>query len=268
MATRSPICQEDIKDPRLLQGTHCFCLKCLEGYCKNKLPGDDLPCPVCRNEFRIPKNGAADLPIRTHTGKSAPSEVSEPGRERCCEKHDERTRMHCIDCNTNVCAECCLETHKTPKHERTETVDRSIDDEINQVTSRIECFRDVAAQVEAESNKTLDNIKAIELEVKKRSEEKKQLVDRQESDLLHELQSLKSAADEEIKSHRDALQLALAEMESFMASSLELSSKGSPTDATQFANDVRDRAKKLLQTLVIPGEYHAPSYKFLYSCEH
>ena len=210
MATRSPICQEDIKDPRLLQGTHCFCLKCLEGYCKNKLPGDDLPCPVCRNEFRIPKNGAADLPIRTHTGKSAPSEVSEPGRERCCEKHDERTRMHCIDCNTNVCAECCLETHKTPKHERTETVDRSIDDEINQVTSRI----------------TLDNIKAIELELKNRSREIKELVDRQESDLLQELQSLKSAAEKGVKLHRDTLQLAMTVMDNFRTSSLELRSKG------------------------------------------
>ena len=62
--------------------------------------------------------------------------------------------------------------------------------------------------------------------------------------------------------HTDTLQLAVTEMESFIASSLELRSKGSPSDITQAANDVRDRAKELLHTWVIPGEYHAPSYKF------
>ena len=110
-----------------------------------------------------------------------------------------------------------------------------------------------AAQLEAESNKTLDNIKAIELELKNRSREIKELVDRQESDLLDELQSLKSATETEVKSHRDTLQLAVTEMESFITSSLELRSKGSPSDITQAANDVRDRAKKLLQNITLPA---------------
>ena len=146
---------------------------------------------------------------------------------------------------------------------------RCIDEEIKRVTSRIECFRGVAAQLEAESSKTSDSIKSIELEVKKSSKEIKQFldqvkqsVDRQESDLLHKLQSLKSAAETEVQSHRDILQLAVTEMESFVTNSVELKSKGSASDIRQAANDVRDRAKELLQTWVIPGKYHAPSYKF------
>ena len=176
-----------------------------------------MPCPVCRSEFQIPKNGVAGLPVRTHTKEPAPSATP---KGRCCEKHEERIKIYCLDCNVNLCAICCLETHKTHKYERIETVveqfPRSIDAEIRQVMSRNECFRGVAAQLEAESNKRLDNIKTIELEVKKRSKKNKQfldqvkqLVDRQESDLLHELQSLKSAAKKEVKSHRDTLQLAV-----------------------------------------------------------
>ena len=38
--------------------------------------------------------------------------------------------------------------------------------------------------------------------------------------------------------------------------------KGSPSDITQAANDVLERAKELLEAYVIPSEYHAPSYKF------
>ena len=166
----------------------------------------------------------------------------------------------------NVSAMCCAEDHKAHNCERIEQVvdqfSQSIDDEIKQVTARIECFRDVAAEVEAESNKTLKKVKEMELEVKKRSKEIKELVDRQENELLQELQSLRSAAEKEVKSHKDTMQLALAEMESFRTTMLELRSKGLPSDITQAANDVHERAKELLETYVIPSEYHAPSHTF------
>jgi len=223
-----------------------------------------VPCPVCRSEFRIPKKGVAGLPLRTHTKE--PSMASEPGRESYCEKHDERMKMYCFDCGVNACAMCCIEDHKTHKFERIETIVeqflKSIDDEIEQLTSRIECFHGVTAHLEAENSKALDNINELEQRVKKRSKEIRQLVDLQESELLQELQSLKSATEKEVKSHKDTLQLALSEMESFRTSSLDLRSKGSPSDITQAASDVRERAKELMETYVIPSEYHAPSYTF------
>ena len=74
---------------------------------------------------------------------------------------------------------------------------------------------------------------------------------------------MKSAAEEEVKSHTETLQLAVAEMESFRTSSLELRSKGSRSSITQAAKDVHDRANKLLQTYIIPAECRVPSYKFI-----
>jgi len=261
-----PICLEVLKDPRLLDCIHSFCLKCLERYCRDSVEGDDMPCPLCKHEFHIPKDGVAGLPIRTHDG-------SQLRRKRYCEIHeDERIRMYCFVCKKNVCLMCCIEEDKckTHKFERIEQVveqfSKSMDEDIGQITSSIECFRGVAAQLEAENNKALDNIKATEMEVEKRSKEIKkivdQLVDRRERELLQELQSIKSATQKDVKSQKDSLQLALSEMESFRTRSLELRSKGSPSDITQAANDVHERAKQLLQTYVIPNEYHAPSYKF------
>ena len=221
-----------------------------------------MPCPVCRYEFEIPKNGVVGLPVRTHAEESFISD-----RKRYCDMHeDERVKMYCFDCGVNVCLMCCFERHKTHQCERIEKVVeqfvKSIDDDIEQATSRVECLRGLAAQLETENNKMLDNIKAMELEVRKRSQEIKQLVERQEIMLLYELQSLKSAAEKKVKSCKDTLQLALSELEIFRTSSLELRSKGSPSDITQAAIDVHERAKELLQTYVIPSEYHAPSYKF------
>ena len=259
-----PICQEDLKDPRLLPCIHSFCLECLEQYCVDKLPGDDVECPVCRNEFQIPKNRVAGLPVRTHGQE--PFGAYKLGRGSYCKRHQERVKMYCFDCVVNVCAMCCLEDHKTHKYEQIEEIvdrfSRSIDEEIQRVTSRMQPFRCAAARLTTESNKALNDIKTMELEVKKRCEEIKQLADRQESELLQKLQLLKSAEEKEAKLHKDELELALSEMETFRTSSSELKSKGSPSDITQAANDIHQRARELLQTHVIPSEYHASSYKF------
>ena len=187
-----------------------------------------------------------------------------------CNEHNERVRMHCFNHQINVCSTCCIKLHKTCEYEEVDIVvhkfTSSVDHEIEQVASRVESFRGAVAQAEAETSKLLSNIQATENEIKDRGAEVNQrftlLVDRQVSGLLQELQSLKSAAEKEVQLHTDTLQLAVTEMESFIASSLELRSKGSPSDITQAANDVLDRAKELLHTWVIPGEYHAPSYKF------
>jgi len=224
-----------------------------------------MPCPVCKNVFEIPKDGVAGLSIRSHAQE--PFNVSKSGSKRYCEIHDdERMKMYCFDCNMNVCAMCCHEGHKTHKFERIDTAveqfSRSIDEDIEQISSSIKCFHGVAAQLEAENSKALDNIKAMFLEVQKKSKEIKQIVDRHENELHQKLQTIKLTIYKKVKSHRDTLQLALSEMESFRTSSLELRSKGSPSDITQVANDVHERAKQLLQAYVIPSEYHAPSYKF------
>ena len=184
-----------------------------------------------------------------------------------CVEHDERLRMYCLECNVRICSTCCLEAHKTHGYERYDQVverfNRSINDDVQQVTSRVECFRGVAAQVEVERNKLLDNINLVEQNVKYKAEKVIESVELQMTDLLQELQSLKSAAEKEVQWHADTLQLALTEMESFRASSLDLKSKGLPINITQAAKDVHDRAKQLLQTYFIPGEYHAPGYKFI-----
>jgi len=315
------ICQDDIKDPRLLPCIHTFCLECLERYCKDKLPGDDAPCPECKHQFQIPKDGVAGMTARTHDKESAHSELCEvcsyeerivPATVYCvdcnqklckkcsqphlrmrgephdvkpldavspehqsgsrfCDKHKERFRMYCFDCQINVCSTCCLESHKTHTFERIDAVlqdcVRSIDEDIEQLRSHIKSFRGIADKVRAESNKLLDSTQAIQQEIMSKGELAKQsftrLIDRQVSDLLHKLQSTKSAEEPELQSQADAVQLALTELESFRTSSLELKSKGSPSDITQAASDVRVRAKELLQKHVIPGEYHAPDFRLI-----
>ena len=121
-------------------------------------------------------------------------------------------------------------------------------------------FRGTAAELEAESNKLLDKINAIELEIKMRCMQFRQIVDRHENELLEELQSLKSAAEKEVKWRRNTLQTAMTEMGSLRTSALDMRrSNSSTTDITQAAIDVHAKAKELLQNYIFPGEHHATS---------
>jgi len=315
-----PICQDKLNDSRVLPCIHSFCLKCLQQHCRNKLPGDEVPCPVCRHEFQIPKNGVAGLTAKTHDKEAEPSTVCEvcsseqsgiPATvycvdchqklcERCslphqkwrggphdvrtldtlspehqsggnyCDKHKERVKIYCLDCQTSVCSMCFIESHKTHKFEQIDNMmeefGRSIDREVKPVTKHISSFRGAAAQVETESSKLFSSLQAMEQGIRNKGEEMKQslpyLIDLEVGDLIHKLRSVKSTAEEEVKSQADAVQLALTEMEIFRTASLELKSKVSPGDIKQAASDVRDRANILLQKHTIPGEYHAPSYTF------
>ena len=68
------------------------------------------------------------------------------------------------------------------------------DEEISEMTLHIHSFRRIAAQIEDESHRMTDSFNAVELAVKMRSAQIKQIVNIQGSNLLRELQSLRFAA--------------------------------------------------------------------------
>ena len=53
---------EPLKNPKGLPCIHTFCLKCLEEYGKDEQPGDEMPCPLCQQMFKIPAGGFKKLP--------------------------------------------------------------------------------------------------------------------------------------------------------------------------------------------------------------
>ena len=251
-AAPSAICEVCSAERRGVPAT-VYCVDC-----------DQTLCERCSLPHRRWKGGAHDVQPLDAVG------TPQSGRQYC-EKHKERIKIYCFDCRTNVCSMCCLESHNEHTYRQSDIVAkekaRSIDDDIKPVTSRIDSFRGIAAQVEADKNVMLFNMQVSEQEIKKKGNEVKQsfacLIDCQVSDLLHKLQSLKSAAEKEVALKADAVELALKELESFRTRSLERKSEGSLSDIVQAASDISDRAKELLMEAHLnPCEYHAPSYQF------
>ena len=49
-----PVCQEVYAEPRVLPCGHTFCFTCIDRWRGNRLEGQSLSCPYCRQEFILP----------------------------------------------------------------------------------------------------------------------------------------------------------------------------------------------------------------------
>ena len=117
--TTCPICRDMFDNPKSLPCLHAFCLKCLQEYCKDMYPGDEVPCPVCRKEFKIPDDGVDGLQhhffiqqlVDARKAKYAEGSNVVPC-EVCVQESDEGSNKiptattYCVDCNQKLCDQC------------------------------------------------------------------------------------------------------------------------------------------------------------------
>jgi len=120
------ICTEIFIDPKGLPCMHTFCMKCIQktGLKTNRGPGDKMPCPICRQQFKIPSAGFRGLPknffVDRLIGLRA-ANVSDPmviGKvlhvcSECVEENMERegketptADAYCIKCKLKLCEGC------------------------------------------------------------------------------------------------------------------------------------------------------------------
>ena len=53
--TECPICTEVYSEPKVLPCIRTFYLKCLKGWSKDKKPGEQVSCPLCRKDLTVPR---------------------------------------------------------------------------------------------------------------------------------------------------------------------------------------------------------------------
>jgi len=113
------ICLEDFNDPKSLPCLHTFCHECLRSHGVDKLPGDELLCPVCRNSCLVPEAGISAFPLNFFINdllfaqKAAKPAVSGLLLCECClelnggKKTDiSPATKYCVDCSQHICDRC------------------------------------------------------------------------------------------------------------------------------------------------------------------
>jgi len=110
-----PICLELFDKPKSLPCLHTFCLKCLEGYWRDKEPEDEVPCPLCRKEFRIPTEGLTGLlnnfnaESLVDARKTSSYVVAQVPCEVCSAEYGDDVHnvpvatVYCVDCSERLC---------------------------------------------------------------------------------------------------------------------------------------------------------------------
>jgi len=276
------ICLEELKNGRCLPCLHSFCLGCLERNYKNKLPGNDVPCPLCRTIFQIPENGLDKLKIPTD------GRESETTCEVCSTAQDIKpATVYCIDCSQPLCERCSL-PHKKMRGGPHSL--RQLDDEPDALEFGLltrcdehaeeraesycfdcklsictKCFADSHKQhncqkfeaiacrkamlhVESKSGKFLDSMKAMKQQVKEKGEAVKRVVDGHVKDLLTQLDEIESDAMTEATAVTEVLRVALK-------ADAEHSSTAQQSKAT---------AGDLIMTCIgIANDYSAPDVAFV-----
>ena len=181
--TTCSICLEVFNNPKSLPCLHAFCLKCLEGYFKDKCPGDEVTCPLCRKEFEIPSGGLGDLQHhfivqRLLDVRNASSGDSDGVLcEVCLEENAEGSfkissaTMYCIDCNQKLCERCSL-PHRRMKGgaHQVKPLGAELEQELIQLRGSY-CDRHKDKQVELYCRECNENICVLCFAVKHRQHE-------------------------------------------------------------------------------------------------
>jgi len=116
--TTCPVCLNIFDTPKSLPCLHAFCLKCLQGYFRDKCPGDAVPCPMCRKEFQIPSDGLDGLQHHFFIQQlvdirgACSEEFDDVPCEVCSEEsHGNSDKIPtatlcCVDCSQKLCERC------------------------------------------------------------------------------------------------------------------------------------------------------------------
>lgn len=114
-----PICLDEFVEAKSLPCVHSFCVKCIEGHCRGRAPGQCANCPVCRKQFKIPEDGIHGLPNNfflknlVDAKKGTCAEGGEVVCDVCVMENGSETELdvpaavvYCIDCSQKLCRPC------------------------------------------------------------------------------------------------------------------------------------------------------------------
>jgi len=185
-----------------------------------------------------------------------------------CDQHkDERLKLYCHDCEITVCLMCFVVNHNGHKgadveKASVEFIEQFFDSTIESVSSRIDGFHVAMEQVDAEIKQFLSVMDESGTSIRQRREAVNRITEEHTNRLLEEVQTAKSDGLKEASIRSEELKLAVTSLESFKIYLAELKTKGSPCDVASGVKAMRCRASELLETCVIPSDYHAPCVSF------
>ena len=116
------VCRKTMIDPRILECSHSFCLKCLE----SSTVSDESPrCPTCQIAFLRPQGGIKYLKKNEFIEQLNNLKESNINCDVCSENEAVK---YCVECSFNYCSTCLVPHSRIPtssKHQLLSEMSRS-----------------------------------------------------------------------------------------------------------------------------------------------
>ena len=249
------ICCEIYKDPRSLPCVHSFCLECIEGFSRGKNPGDRVECPLCRNEFKIPRNGVIGLPknffiekmkrVRELAGSRAIQDQSS-----MCSRHPKNPlTLYCTDDKLVLCTKCIAESHKAHKwidiSDVSEELRQQLKGNIGRQEVSVRKCDDIRKGLLEEKEQFISRYQVVQRQISERAELLKQEVERQKQDLLSELNDVKTESVMQVDHIIQEVEQRRSMLSSLKQYTEELLKNGSDVDVGQETNKLSERTSEL-----------------------
>lgn len=112
------ICFEIYKDPKTLPCLHSFCKDCINKLRQEKAGKNSYPCPICRELFQLPEDGADDLKTNFCLKNLIDFVTSTKEVKKLCSfcrikgETIDATSL-CLTCNDLLCPECADHRHRS-----------------------------------------------------------------------------------------------------------------------------------------------------------
>jgi len=250
--TECPICAEVYVDPRGLPCLHTFCLKCIESMSKDKRPGDQLACPLCRKQFILPRNGVSDLPKNFFVANflQARESTSVESKTNPCDacsggegKVQNAPSVYCVECEMKLC-QICERGHKVIKATRSHKL-------VDIDSCRADRCREMLKSLEKKKVEFIEQVQKTGVEITEKVEQLKRMIDDHREKLMNELSSVKEKRMKEISSLREDIEKQLMSMERDEKYVGEVRQKGTACDTARAASGLHDGAEELMTFDVI-----------------
>ena len=217
-----PVCLDLYTNPKTLPCLHSFCQECLEGLPLDKEGGTYyLSCPTCRKRIELPEGGAGAFPVaftlnnlkETHSLlKAIP--VSDPQQETCSD-HGKPLELFCETCETVICLNCLVRTHKDHKYELV------TDCYPKHYQKLEESLKPIKGKMEA-LDQVLSFITKGEAEIREEEEEVLQEIQSKMEEMINALRQSERKLTEQVKRVSNARLQVLAEQRQSAKSSLKV----------------------------------------------
>jgi len=213
-----------------------YCVECQQKLC--------LACQEEHKKFKV---------TRRHKTLALYNEFLSPQLPlSTCDRHvDKYLEIYCVDCELAICTMCCVNGHN--KHKCSDVTDiadefrKPMASDVDKTTVGAQKCREMLTKIEEDQKDFIGQVEKAEVEIGKKVEQLKQMIDDHNEKLMKELSSIKGERMKNIESLREEIEERLSSMESYKKEVDEMTETGTSSNIATAATGLHRRAGDLLK---------------------